>query len=184
MFIRDNQGTGMPSEAAQAGLCAVLALFFALGGDRLVGIERGFYDLCQRLSAAAADAPVVIVQPDADAADLWSLPRLDELIGSVRAAGAKAIIPATPAPPLATTDDVGRLQSLLRLEERGGAPAGSAEPGLLRRQLAEAEERLARQDGRQRGPRPGDYRVPPRTFVCRQPVQPAGRRGQRPFRLP
>ncbi|MDH5255575.1 MAG: serine/threonine-protein kinase [Gammaproteobacteria bacterium] len=136
----------MPSEAAQAGLCAVLALFFALGGDRLVGIERGFYDLCQRLSAAAADAPVVIVQPDADAADLWSLPRLDELIASVRAAGAKAIIPATPAPPLATTDDVSRLQTLLRIEERGGDLAGSAEPGLLRRQLAEAQERLARQE--------------------------------------
>ncbi len=145
MFIRDSQGTGLPSEAAQAGLCAVLALFFALGGDRLVGIERGFYDLCQRLSATAAEAPVVIVQPSAGAADLWSLPRLDRLIASVRAAGARAIIPATPAPLLATTDEVGRLQSLLRLEQRGGALANSAEPGLLQRQLAEAEDRLAQE---------------------------------------
>ncbi len=147
MFIRDSQGTGLPSVAAQAGLCAVLALFFALGGDRLVGIERGFYDLCQRLSAAAADAPVIIVQPDANAEDLWSLPRLDALIAGVRAAGARAIIPAAPAPLLAATDEISRLQSLLRLEERGGALANTAEPGLLRRQLAEAEARLARQQG-------------------------------------
>jgi len=145
MFIRDSQGTGLPSAAAQAGLCAVLALFFALGGDRLVGIERGFYDLCQRLSATVAEAPVIIVQPDAGGADLWTLPRVAELITSVRAAGARVIIPATPAPLLATTDEVSRLQSLLRLEERGGAPANSAEPGLLRRQLAETEERLAQQ---------------------------------------
>ncbi len=147
MFIRNSQGTGLPSEAAQAGLCAVLALFFALGGDRLVGIEHGFYDLCQRLSAGPADAPVVIIEPGADAAGLWSLPRLDELINRVRTAGARAIIPATAAPLVATTDEVSRLQSLLRLEERGGAPVNSAEPGLLRRQLAEAEQRLEQQQG-------------------------------------
>lgn len=145
MLFRDNQGTGLPSEAAQAGLCAVLALFFALGGDRLVGIERGFYDLCQRLSAVVAEAPVVIVQPDTGSADLWALPRLDELITAIKAAGARAIIPAAPAPLLATPEEVNRLQSLLRLEERGGALANRAEPGLLRRQLGEAEERLNQQ---------------------------------------
>ncbi|MBL8200697.1 MAG: protein kinase [Chromatiales bacterium] len=145
MFFRDSQGTGLPGEAAQAGLCAVLALLFALGGDRLVGIERGFYDLCQRLSAAAAGAPVVIVDPGAGNTDLWSLPRLDELIGRIGVAGARAIIPAAPAPLAPTTDEVNRLQSLLRLEERGAALTNSAEPGLLRRQLSEAEERLGEQ---------------------------------------
>jgi len=145
MFFRDNQGTGLPSEAAQAGLCAVLALFFALGGDRLVGIERGFYDLAQRLSTGAAGAPVVIVQPEASTPDLWAVPELDQLITRIRAAGARAIIPAAPAPLLATPEEVNRLQSLLRLEERGGAPAGSALPGQLRRQLADAGERLNQQ---------------------------------------
>ncbi|MEQ1800305.1 MAG: serine/threonine-protein kinase [Gammaproteobacteria bacterium] len=146
MFFRDSQGAGLPGEAAQAGLCAVLALFFALGGDRLVGIERGFFDLCQRLSASAAQAPVVIVQPDAATTDLWNLPRLDELIARVKAAGATAIIPAAPAPPPAGAEDVKRLQSLLRLEERSGALATRTEPGLLQRQLAEAEERVSQQE--------------------------------------
>lgn len=145
MLFRDSQGAGLPGEAAQAGLCAVLALFFALGGDRLVGIERGFYDLCQRLSAAVAAAPVVIVEPDTGTADPWSLPRLDELIGSLKAAGARVIIPAAPAPPPASSDEINRLRSLLRLEERAGALANRAEPGLLQRQLEEAEERLGQQ---------------------------------------
>lgn len=145
MFSRDSQGVGLPSEAAQVGLCAVLALFFALGGDRLVGIERGFYDLCQRLSASAATAPVVIVSPDSATGDLWTLPRLDELITDIKAAGARTIIPAAPAPPLVGTDDVSRLHSLLRLEERGGALQSRAEPGLLQRQLAEAEQRIGQQ---------------------------------------
>lgn len=145
MLFRDSQVAGLPGEAAQVGLCAVLALLFALGGDRLVGIERGFYDLSQRLSSAAAAAPVVIVEPDAGAADPWSLPRLDELLGGLKAAGARVIIPAAPAPPPANTDDINRLRSLLRLEERAGALANRAEPGLLQRQLAEAEEQLAQQ---------------------------------------
>jgi len=145
MLSRTSQGVGLPSEAAQAALCAVLALIFALGGDRLVGIERGFYDFCQRLSAATASAPVVIVSPDSANGDLWTLPRLDELIRDVKAAGARAIIPAAAAPPPVSLDDVSRLRSLIRLEERGGVLQSRAEPGLLQRQLAEAEQHAGQQ---------------------------------------
>lgn len=146
MLFRDSQGRGgLPSEAAQAGLCAVLAVFFALAGDRLVGIERGFYDLTQRLAATAAAAPVTIVQPGTGAGDLWTVPRIDELITAIKAAGARVIVPAAPAPQFASADEVSRLRSLVRLEEGGGAPAGSREPGLVRQQLADAEERLVHQ---------------------------------------
>ena len=103
---------GLPSEAAQAALCAVLALCFVLGGDRLVGIEGGFYDLAQRLSATTADVPVVIVNPESSDSDLWSLPRLEELLGAVKAAGARAIIPAAPAPAQAESNDTVREQRL------------------------------------------------------------------------
>ena len=146
MLSQDTKRTGLPSEAAQAGVCAVLALFFALGGDRLVGIEGGFYDLCQRLSARPVRAPVVIVNLDADTKNLWALPRLDDLITNLKAAGARLIIPATPAPPPAGSDDVSRLQALLRLEERGGALQSRTEPGLLSRQLVEIEARIAQQE--------------------------------------
>ncbi len=146
MLAQDNKPTGLPSEAAQAGVCAVLALFFALGGDRLVGIEGGFYDLCQRLAAVPATAPVVIVNIDADTKNLWVLPRLDDLITNLKAAGARLIIPATPAPPPAGSDDVSRLRSLIRLEERGGALQSRTEPGLLSRQLAEIEARIEQQE--------------------------------------
>jgi len=142
MLFRDSQGNGLPSEAAQAGLCAVLAVFFALGGDRLVGIERGFYDLSQRVSATTSAAPVVIVQPGGSG-DLWSDPRAGDLIGVLRDAGARVILPATPAPPAPDPAERSRLQQLLRLEERGGAPAG--EPGLVRLQLAAAEDRARQQ---------------------------------------
>ena len=145
MLSRDNQRAGLPSVAAQAGLCAVLALFFTLGGDRLVGIERGFYDLCQRLSAAAARAPVVIVAPDGASSDLWMLPRLDELIADLKAAGARAILPAAPPPAMVGTEDVNRLRSLIRLEEHGGGLAGQPDRKLLLQQLAEAEQRLGQQ---------------------------------------
>ncbi len=142
MLFRDSQGNGLPSEAAQAGLCAVLAVFFALGGDRLVGIERGFYDLSQRVSATTSAAPVVIVQPEGSG-DLWSDPRAGDLIGVLRGAGARVILPATPAPPAPDPAELSRLQQLLRLEERGDAPVG--EPGPIRRQLAAAEERARQQ---------------------------------------
>ena len=105
MASPDAQRAGLPSQAAQAAVCAVLALCFAIGGDRLVGIERGFYDLAQRLSATAADASVVIVNPESPDGDLWALPRLDELLLAVKAAGATAIIPAAPAPSEAPPED-------------------------------------------------------------------------------
>ena len=63
----------------------------------------------------------------------------------IKAAGAAAVIPATPAPAAASRDEITRLQSLLRLEERGGAPANSAAPGLVRLQLEEAEDHLDQQ---------------------------------------
>ncbi|MDP2323853.1 MAG: CHASE2 domain-containing protein, partial [Gammaproteobacteria bacterium] len=145
MFSQDSQGIRKPGVAAQVGLCAVLALFFALGGDRFVGIERGFYDLCQRLSAAASLAPVIIISPDNATPDLWTMPRLDELISKISAAGAKVIIPAAPAPPPVTAVDVTRLQSLIRVEQHGGSLQNQAEPGLLQRQLAETEQRISQQ---------------------------------------
>jgi eukaryotic-like serine/threonine-protein kinase len=145
MFSQDSKGSGLPGGAAQAGLCAVLAVLFALGGDRVVGIERGFYDLCQRLSATVATAPVVIVGVNGTGGDLWTLPRLAELITDIRSAGAKVIIPAAPAPPPVSADDVNRLQSLIRLEERDGALQSQAEPGLLQRQLAEAQLEMGQQ---------------------------------------
>ncbi|MEO8225662.1 MAG: hypothetical protein ABI661_12730, partial [Gammaproteobacteria bacterium] len=111
----------------------------------MVGIERGFYDLCLRLSAGAAKAPVVIVSPDNANGDLWTLSRLDELIADIKAGGATAIIPAAAAPPLVATDDVKRLQSLIRLEARGGTFRSVAEPGLLNRQLVEAVQRINQQ---------------------------------------
>ncbi len=146
MLSQDNKRAGLPSKAAQVGVCAVIALFFALGGDRLVGIERGFYDLCQRLSATAATAPVVIVSLDAGTSNLWESPRLNELIAGLKAAGARAIIPVAPAPPPAGADDLNRLRSLIRIEESGGALQTRTEPGLLRSQLADAEERIGQQE--------------------------------------
>jgi serine/threonine-protein kinase len=131
--------------AAQVGLCAVLALFFALGGDRFVGIERGFYDLCQRLSATNSTAPVIIVSTDKGSPDLWALPDLDELVAMIKAAGARAIIPAAPAPGPIDAADVARLRSLIRLEEHGGELQHRTAPGLLQSQLAETQERISRQ---------------------------------------
>ena len=145
MLSRDNQRAGLPSVAAQAGLCAVLALCFTLGGDRLVGIERGFYDLCQQLSAGVATAPVVIVTPDSPSTDLWMLPRLDELIAHLKADGARAILPAVPPPAMVGEDDVNRLRSLIRLEERGGGLASQTDPAQMKQQLAEAELHLEQQ---------------------------------------
>ncbi|MEO8445591.1 MAG: CHASE2 domain-containing protein, partial [Gammaproteobacteria bacterium] len=140
MFSAKKQGGGLPSQAAQAAVCVLLALLFALGGDRLVGIERGFYDLCQRLSAGAVTAPVVIVAPDSATGDLWSQPRLDVLLTDLKAGGARLIVPAAPAPQ-AGTAEVSRLQSLIRLEQQGGTLRSGASPGVLEQQLAEAESR-------------------------------------------
>lgn len=145
MFSRDSQGVRPTSVAAQVGLCASLSLFFALAGDRFVGIERGFYDLCQRLAASASEAPVVIVSPDNATDGLWSQPRLDEVISNIRAAGAKVIIPAVPAPAPVTSVDLARLRSLIRVEQHSGTLQNGPEPGLLQRQLAEKERQIDQQ---------------------------------------
>ncbi len=129
MLSPATQGVGLPSEAAQAALCAVLALCFALGGDRLIGIEGGFYDLAQRLSATAPDASVVIVNPESANGDLWALPRLDELLVDVKAAGARAIIPAAPAPPPAGPDDVAQQQLAEAVLAAGNVILGLATSG-------------------------------------------------------
>jgi len=145
MFSRDSQVVRPLSVAAQLGLCVTLSLLFALGSDRIIGIERGFYDLCQRLSAAAASAPVTIVSPEEATPNLWTASQLDEIILRIRAAGARVIIPAAPAPPPVATTDITRLQSLIRLEQSGGALPSRTEPGLLQRQLQETEQRLDQQ---------------------------------------
>jgi len=145
MFSRGIQGVRPPGVAAQVGLCTVLALFFALAGDRFLGIERGFYDLCLRLSAASSDAPVIIVSADDGTQDLWSQPDLDELISMIKSAGAKAIIPAAPAPRAIDSANVVRLKSLIRIEEHGGDLQNRTAPGLLQRELAEAQERISQQ---------------------------------------
>ncbi|MEO8223472.1 MAG: protein kinase [Gammaproteobacteria bacterium] len=139
-----NPGVGLPSVAAQAALCLVLALAFALGGDRLVGIERGFYDLCQRFSAGAVKAPVVIVTPDSGTGDLWTQPGLDELLTTLKASGARVIALAAPVPPPGTAE-ISRLQSLIRLDQQGGTLRSSTGTGVLQQQLADAESRQAQQ---------------------------------------
>lgn len=145
MFSRDSQGVGQPGVVVQVGLCAIVALLFSLGGDRFIGIERGFYDLAQRLSAGPARAPVVIVSPDDSSGDLWNQARFDELITALKAAGAKALIPASPARASLAKDDVVRLKSLIRLEQSGSALRSQAEPGVLQGQLAAAEQHLSQQ---------------------------------------
>ena len=151
-----NQGVGLPSEAAQAALCAVLALCFALGGDRLAGIEGGFYDLAQRLSASAPDAQVVIVNPESANGDLWALPRLDELLLDIKVAGARAIIPAAPAPPAAGPEDGAQQQrvaeavlaagnvilGLATSEHRTAADSGNG-PGVCAERVTAASARYA-----------------------------------------
>ena len=175
MFSQDSQGDRPTGVAAQVGLCAILALFFALGGDRAVGIERGFYDLSQRLSATISTAPVVIIRTGKGAEDLWSLSQLDELISTIRAAGAKAIIPAAAPPPPVSDVDVARLKSLIRLEQNGGALRNRAEPGLLQRQLAETEQRIVQQQRVSTAVRgAGNVVLALATTEGRMPSEPAG----------
>ena len=156
MASPDAPRVGPPSKAAQAALCAVLALCFTLGGDRLVGIEGGFYDLAQRLSATAVDASVVIVNPESPDGDLWALPRLDELLLAVKAAGAKAIILAAPAPIQAEPDDAVREQRVagamhsagnvilgLATADRGPDPGIGNDAGVCIQRITEAGPRFA-----------------------------------------
>jgi len=146
MLLRDSQGRGLASVAAQAGLCTVLALVFVLGGDRAAGIERGYYDLWQRLTAAPATAPVVIVDPGDGSTALWERLELPALLGAARSAGARSILPAAAPPSPVRSIDRDRLSALIRLEERRGA-TGQATAGELHAQLA-ALDRSLEQQGR------------------------------------
>lgn len=145
MFPSGKTAVGSPGSKGQAALCVALAVAFALGGDRLTGIERAFYDLSQRLAAGTSQAPVVIVKPEGAVNDLWTQPGLGKLLADLDAAGARAILPATPPPVPVDQADVDRLRTLIRLEERSGTVPKGAASGQLRRQLAEAEQRLAQQ---------------------------------------
>ncbi len=145
MFPWGKAAAGSPGQLGRAAMCMALAVAITLGGDRLTGIERGFYDLYQRLSAGISHAPVVIVKPGSVAGDPWTLPRLADLLAGLDAAGAKAILPAMPPPPMVGQTDLDRLQTLIRLEERSGTLPNGTTPGLLHRQLAEAEQLIARQ---------------------------------------
>ncbi len=145
MLSRDSQGGGFTRVAAQAGLCAALALVFVLGGDRAAGIERGFLDLWQRASASPSTAPVIIVAPTGTSAPLWSLPELPELITLLKDAGARSIVAAAAPPAPVRTAELNRLQSLIGLEQRRG-PAGEAKAGELRRQLSAMQQELRLQD--------------------------------------
>ena len=145
MLSRDSQGGGFTRVAAQAGLCATLALVFTLGGDRAAGIERGFLDLWQRASAAPSAAPVIIVAPTSTSAPLWSLPELPELIAVLKDAGAKSIVAAGAPPAPIRAAELNRLQSLIGLEQRRGL-AGEAKADELRRQLSTMQQELRQQE--------------------------------------
>jgi hypothetical protein len=97
----------------------------ALGGDRLVGTSA-VYDLCQRLSATAAAALVVINQPVRRRRP-WSLPGLDRLIaGSGRPAPGPSF-PLRQRP--AGHHGRGWPVTVVAPPEQRGALANSAEPG-------------------------------------------------------
>lgn len=138
---------GLSAQAGRLLLCAVLALVFWLGGDRTIGVERGLFDLGQRLTAGAPDASVVIVDTGGPDVSPWSQPGFGVLISRLRSAGAAAVLPAAPPMGFVTAQDVTRLRSLVALEQRGGSPRAAAqEPGGLSAQLAEV---LARREQQQ-----------------------------------
>lgn len=146
MFSGDN-GMGLNAQAGRLLLCAVLALAFWLGGDRAIGVERGLFDLGQRLTAGAPDASVVIVDTGGPDVSPWSQPGFGALISRLRAAGAAAVLPAVPPLSFVTAQDVSRLKSLVALEQRSGSPRAAAqEAGGLSHQLGEI---LARRDQQQ-----------------------------------
>jgi hypothetical protein len=82
MFIRDSQGTGLPSEAAQAGLCAAgPALRWAATGW---SARARLYDP----ACGSATAPRHRWSSSSPGGGRPLVPALDRLIASVRAAGA------------------------------------------------------------------------------------------------
>lgn len=145
MHPSDSRESSFPHRAAGILLCAVLALLFWAGGDRLIGIERGYYDLFQRLTASPAEAPVLIIDTGKSNANPWLSPRFDELLLRAKASGARLILPASPPPAVIAPQDISRLHALIALEKRTDSLQSSAQPGLLDRQLREAEQRLIQQ---------------------------------------
>jgi eukaryotic-like serine/threonine-protein kinase len=147
MFSRDSHGIGLNAKAGRLLLCAALALAFWLGGDRTIGVERGFYDLSQRLTAGAPDAKVVIVDTGGPEASPWSQASFGALVSRLKAAGALAVVPAVPPGAMVSEQDVSRLRSLIALENRSGSPKATEDVGGgLNRQLADL---LARRDQQQ-----------------------------------
>lgn len=145
MHPGDSHESGIPRRAAGVLLCTVLALLFWAGADRLIGIERGYYDLFQRLTAKPARAPVLIIDTGKADASPWLMPRFDEVLLQAKAAGATLILPASPPPLMIAAQDIARLEALIALEKRSGSPQSPGQPGLLDRQLQDAEQRLNQQ---------------------------------------
>ena len=87
MHPSDSHESGIPHRAAGVLLCTVLALLFWAGADRLIGIERGYYDLFQRLTASPAEAPVLIIDTGKADANPWLMPRFDEVLLRAKASG-------------------------------------------------------------------------------------------------
>jgi serine/threonine-protein kinase len=145
MHSGDSHESRIPHRAAGVVLCTVLALLFWAGADRLVGIDRGFFDLFQRLAAGPADAPVFIVDTGITEANPWLTPRFDEVLLRTKSSGARLILPASPPPQMIADQDIARLEALIALEKRSTALQSPAQPGLLNRQLQEARQQLDRQ---------------------------------------
>ena len=145
MHPGDSHESSFRHRVAGVLLCTLLALLFWAGADRLIGIERGYFDLFQGLTAGLAEAPVLIIDTGKTDANPWLTPRFDELLLRAKAAGARLILPASPPPAMIATQDIARLHALIALEKRTDSLQSSAQPGLLERQLQEAEQRLNQQ---------------------------------------
>lgn len=145
MHPDDSHESRIPHRAAGIVLCTVLALLFWAGADRLIGIDRGYFDLFQRLTAGPAEAPVLILDTGETGLNPWLTPRFDEVLLRAKASGARLILPAAPPPPAIADQDIARLQALIALEKRSRSLQSPAQPGLLNSQLQEAEQRLSQQ---------------------------------------
>ena len=158
MHPGDSHESSFRHRVAGVLLCTLLALLFWAGADRLIGIERGYFDLFQGLTAGLAKAPVLIIDTGKTDANPWLTPRFDELLLRAKAAGARLILPASPPPAMIATQDIARLHALIALEKRTDSLQSSAQPGLLERQLGSrtaaqpaAEKRGRGGSRRQRG---------------------------------
>ena len=116
MHPGDSHQSRIPHRAAGVVLCTALALLFWAGADRLIGIDRGYFDLFQRLAAGPTDAPVLIVDTGNAEANPWLTPRFDELLLRAKASGARLLLPASAPPPAITDQGIARLHALIALE--------------------------------------------------------------------